>query len=500
VVGSGASIASTVTTTGTAKIRVLDSIAASGTGLTIGTNTVINKLVASGALTVTAVNGTVTTLDLGGKGVTVTPSPTGLFDDIINSGTAATLTVNATSVVDSITVGATDITLAGGATSLTVTAFTATGTGKLGLPSAVVILTLGGEGTVKGTVAHSGVLTLKDGSYITIDSDSSITQSSSALLTLKAGHYGTNGDVTISNAGVLTAASGEGKGLMVGADENNYAGIGSSGEAASTITPTNAATELSGSGILVKGTAVLTIDDAGTAGAAIEATGNSTITVQDATDGTTAKVVLKDVTLVANVNSGDDVVLTGGGTANVAVNFSTAEAILTLADGGSIAVTGAGVVKVGTKTELKGGTFTFTGKDDESELAITLTGAAAVTFTASDKEDVLDLSAAALIDVAAGGTAEVVTGVLDLSLTTGGGGISLTGTFTAPAAADANGYIKIDGQGIGANDVDQTVDGGVDNGGETGDLLLKAGVFTVKTSGTVIIDNGLIVASTKDGD
>jgi hypothetical protein len=216
--------------------------------------------------------------------------------------------------------------------------------------------------------------------------------------------------VTVNASGVLGAASGVGNGLIVGADDDNNVALGSTGGAASTITPTVAATELSNSGILVADTAVLTVDDTSGAGAGIEANGTSTITVQSA-DGTTAKVVLTDVTLVANVNSGDDIVLIGG----------------------SIAITGAGVVKPGNAAEFSGeGTWTAGGSEETETITLgPVTDANTAQILGSDLTATLAADAAtANITVTGNGVAKTLTvkkAILDLS---GGGGLSLVGDDT----------------------------------------------------------------------
>jgi hypothetical protein len=210
-------------------------------------------------------------------------------------------------------------------------------------------------------------------------------------------------------------------------------GLGSSGAAASTITPTVAATELSDSGILVKGTAVLTVDGANTAGAGIEAVGSSTITVQSA-DGTTAKVVLKDVTLAAGTNANTDVAFTGGDTADVDVQAGTGYSALVLEYGGSFAITGAGVVKLGNAAVFSGvGTWTAGGSEETETITLgPVTDGNTAQILGSDLTATLAADAAtANIKVEATGSAAkglvVKKAILDISAD---GGITLKGDGT----------------------------------------------------------------------
>jgi hypothetical protein len=362
------------------------------TGLTLGAATYVGKLTASGDLTVAGVSGGVEVLDLGGFDVDISGVGDGKINGIVSSGeTASTLTVaadGAAVTIPPINVGALGLTLDGGATQLDVD-FDAWTVGTVTLPGTVAKLGLNGTGTVAGTVAASGDVVIRDGSYVTVAALSSITVDS--ILELAPGIYHADGAVTIDGAdGDIHAANSSGKGLYVGTDQDNAAFIGSDGAAASVTTPVGTV-RLSSAGILVYGgSGTLTAKGAGTAGARIEVRGTSTITVADAetVSGATDAIVITNTALIsgAAAHSSEDVVLTGD-TGVIVINYNSQGGKIEVSNGGAIdtkgggKITSAGSVEVGTTGSAGSigfasttGVLTILAKSSATDITVPTTG------------------------------------------------------------------------------------------------------------------------------
>jgi filamentous hemagglutinin len=439
----------TVVNTGAVKLVALGETTASGTGgLTLGDETVIGTLKATGDLKIAAVGtGGVANLDLNGKAVEITAAAN--IADITSGLQGGSLVLEDTPTVPKITVGATDITVTAksggsGLTGLTVSAFS-TGAGKLSLPASVVTFTATAGG---GKIAHEAApasLTLSSATELTYVGDLSVTGAVSFagnLTVTGAASFGTTTDATDSGGATLTF---NGATAAIGAYTTKAATNATTFAGSAPLTITTL-TDLAGgaSKVIFNGDVPATIASqvtTTTGGMAIEGTGgviipSASIIADTAIDASAGKVIFG--TADDNVTIEKGILASATGLAAVAADgaitlaHNASAPTLVLKTGGSIEITGDGVVKVGAtsgSTTLEGaGTFNFTGKTNTDTLTITpthATNSATITATALSK---LALTGSAKIAIPAATSAGGVTlqGVLvDLS---SGGSITIEDT------------------------------------------------------------------------